>query len=85
MVMDRRTPKGAVSMVAAVMKKPTAARGDANQWRTSSPTGRFASIPFSGSRRMPEKKLDAALLGLPGRMQMVGSRTPTPSTKPLRL
>ena len=42
-------------------------------------------MPASGSRMMPEKKLDAALLGLPGRTQMVGSRMPTPSKKPRRV
>ena len=31
-------------------------------------------MPASGSRRMLEKKPDAALLGAPGRMQMVGRR-----------
>jgi len=37
---------------------------------------RIASWPASGSRMMPEKKPEAALLGLPGRTQMVGSRMP---------
>ena len=34
---------------------------------------------------MPEKKPDAALFGLPGRTQIVGSRMPTPSRKPRRV
>jgi hypothetical protein len=34
---------------------------------------------------MLEKNPDAARFGLPGRTQIVGSRTPTPSTKPRRL
>ena len=33
---------------------------------------------------MPEKKPEAALLGLPGRTQIVGSRMPMPSKKPRR-
>ena len=49
-----------------------------------SATGRIASLPASGSRMMPEKKPDAALLGAPGRTQIVGSRMPTPSRKPRR-
>jgi hypothetical protein len=66
------------------MKKPTAARGLACQWRTLSSTGSTASSPFSGSRMMLEKNPDAALLGLPGRTQMVGSLSPIPSKKPRR-
>jgi hypothetical protein len=69
---------------AAWMRKPTAARGLAWVWRTVSATGSTASAPASGSRMMPEKNPDAALLGLPGRTQMVGSRMPTPSRKPRR-
>ena len=37
-----------------------------------SATGSTASWPTRGSRRILEKKPEAALLGLPGRMQMVG-------------
>jgi hypothetical protein len=33
---------------------------------------------------MLEKNPDAALLGSPGRMQMVGNRMPMPSMKPRR-
>src|SRR5215204_2408036 len=58
--------------------------GEACQWRTSSATGSTASSPASGSRMMPEKKPEAALLGLPGRTQIVGSRMPMPSKKPRR-
>ena len=66
-------------------RKPTAERGLAWVWRTLSATGSTASWPASGSRMMPEKKPDAALFGLPGRTQIVGSRMPTPSRKPRRL
>ena len=79
-----RARRGAVSIVAAWMRKPTAERGLACQWRTSSATGSTASSPASGSRMMSEKKPEAALLGLPGRTQIVGSRMPMPSKKPRR-
>jgi len=55
-------------------------------WRASGGRPRIpgstASLPASGSRRMLEKKPEAALLGKPGRMQIVGSRMPMPSMKP---
>ena len=81
----RRGPISSVSTVAARRQKPTAERGEACQCRTVSGTGSAASLPTSGSRRMLEKNPEAALFGAPGRMQMVGSRMPTPSTKPRRL
>lgn len=84
-LMLRRSPSEAVSTSAAWTRNPTAARGLANQWRTSSETGSTASRPESGSRRMPEKKPEAARFGLPGRMQIVGRRMPIPSKKPRRL
>ena len=62
-----------------------AARGLAWGWRTSRETGSVASWPASGSRMMPEKKLEAAALGAPGRTLTVGSRIPTPSKNPRRL
>src|SRR3954449_4063894 len=64
----RRCPTRAVSIVAAWMRKLTAERGDACQWRTSSATGSTACCPASGSRVMPPKKAPAALLGFPGRL-----------------
>ena len=81
----RRGPISSVSTVAARRQNPTAERGEACQCRTVSGTGSTASLPTSGSRRMLEKNPEAALFGAPGRMQMVGSRMPTPSTKPRRL
>ena len=62
-----------------------AARGLAWVCTTLSVTGSTASRPASGSRMIPEKKPDAALLGLPGRTTMLGSRMPTPSQKPRRV
>jgi hypothetical protein len=81
----RSGPIKAESIVAARIRKPTAERGEACQCRTDSGTGNTASWPTSGSRRMLEKNPDAAAFGLPGRMQMVGSRMPTPSTNPRRV
>ena len=75
----RRVPSRSVLIFEAWIRNSMAARGDANQCRTVSGTGSTASWPASGSRRMPEKNPEAALLGLPGRIQMVGRRTPTPS------
>ena len=60
-------------------------KSQANQCLTSSVTGNTAGSPMSGSRIMPEKKLEAALFGFPGRTQMVGKRIPMPSKKPRRL
>ena len=78
----RRAPRSAVSISAARRRKPTAERGEACQCRTSSPTGRIASLPESGSRMIPEKNPDAALFGAPGRTQIVGSLRPIPSKNP---
>ena len=72
-------------MVLAWTRKPTADFGEACQWRTSSDTGSTASSPASGSRMMLEKKPEAALFGLPGRTQIVGSRIEMPSSRPLRV
>jgi hypothetical protein len=71
--------------MAARIRNSTAERGEACQCRTVSGTGKTASCPTSGSRKMLEKKPETAWFGLPGRMQMVGSRIPMPSTKPHRV
>ncbi len=81
----RRGPIASLSSVAACMRKPIADRGEACQWRTLSATGRIAGLPARGSRRMLEKKPDAALFGSPGRTQIVGRRMPMPSRKPRRV
>src|ERR1700720_2907447 len=41
--------------------------------------------PARGSRMIPEKKPEAALLGLPGRTTRLGRRMPTPRQKPRRV
>src|SRR5258708_1930513 len=78
----RRSPTRAPSVSAARKKNPTADRGEANHFRTVDGSGKIASCPFKGSRIMPEKKLEAARFGLPGRTQIVGNRIPIPSKKP---
>src|SRR6185437_3492941 len=85
MLSVRTEPRRELSMCAACSMNCMAARGLANQWRTDSLTGNTACCPLSGSRRMLEKKPDAALLGLPGRIDTVGSLRPTPSRKPRRV
>ena len=79
MVMLMRAPNCSRVSPAAWTRKPAAARGVAWVWRTVSATGSTASSPANGSRMIEEKNPDAALLGLPGRTQMVGNRKPTPS------
>ena len=82
---DRRAAsRRPVSSSAACSRNSTAARGLANQWRTLSLDRQHGLSPDKGSRRMLEKKPEAALFGLPGRMVMVGSRMPMPSRKPFR-
>ena len=83
-VTARRLPRGAVSIVAAWSTKLTAERGEAMVWTTPRGTGSTAGRPRSGSRMMPEKKPEAAALGLPGRTQIVGNRTDTPSRRSRR-
>ena len=68
-----------VSISAAWTRKPAAALGVACQCLTSGLTGRIASWPFKGSRIIPEKKPEAARLGLPGLTQIVGYLLDTPS------
>ena len=80
-----RAPSWPGGSPAAWIRKLTAARGLACQWRTLSSTGSTASIPASGSRMMLEKNPDAARLGLPGRTEIVGSLMATPSRKPRRV
>ena len=84
-LMPRSRPMGAVSMVAACSSQSTARRGLQTQTAKSSGTGRAAGSPSRGSRRMPLKKLLAALFGRPGRMTTVGRRMSTASRKPRRL
>ena len=81
-VRERRSPSAPPSSSAAWTRKSTAARGEANQCRTSSETGRTASSPFRGSRMMLEKNPDAARFGAPGRTQIVGRRMPDPVEEP---
>ncbi len=73
-----------MSIVAACSTNPTAARGEAIVCTTSLGTGSTAGSPTKGSRTIPEKNPLAARLGLPGRTQIVGNRSDTPSRNPRR-
>ena len=81
-ISDLRSPNNEVSNVAACSAKPTAERGEAKTFLTSFVAGSIASNPTSGSRIMFEKSPDAALFGAPGRTQIEGKRSPTPSKNP---
>ena len=52
--------------------------GEARTTPVSGLTGQMARSPASGSRMMPEKKLEAAPFGRPGRTLTVISRTVRP-------
>ncbi len=82
--MLRSRPIGAVSMLAACSSQSTARRGLQTHRANASPTGRSAVSPSSGSRRMAETKLLAALFGRPGRTITVGRRMQTASNMPRR-
>jgi hypothetical protein len=58
--------------------------GEASATGVSGGTGQAAFWPASGSRIIPDRKLDAAPLGLPGRTLTVIRRTLRPRMKPLR-
>ena len=60
-------------------------RGEDSATGVSGGTGQGARSPASGSRMIPDMKLDAAAFGLPGRTDTVISRTERPRTNPLRV
>ncbi len=60
-------------------------RGEDSATGVSGDTGQGARSPASGSRMIPDMKLDAAAFGLPGRTDTVISRTERPRTNPLRV
>ena len=62
----------------------TTRRGERMYIAASRPTGQTACWPASGSRKIELAQVEAALLGLPGRTQMVGRRRERPSSRPLR-
>ena len=60
-------------------------RGDETAIGVESATGQIARSPFSGSRMMPETKLDAAAFGRPGRTVTVIRRRLRPRSIPRRV
>ena len=78
-------PKLSSASSIAWIKASTTRRGERMYMPVSRVTGQTASMPASGSRTIELAKVEAALLGLPGRTKIVGSRSERPSTKPLRL
>ena len=75
-----------VSLASSARIRPSMVRaGDESATGVSGGTGHTACSPASGSRTMPERKLDAAALGLPGRTLTVIRRTLRPRTKLLRV
>ena len=75
-----RLPQSA-SVTAAARRIPSRARpGEASATGVSGGTGHGARSPASGSRMIPDTKLDAAAFGLPGRTAAVISRTDRPRT-----
>src|SRR5580693_2353197 len=76
----------ATSLTAAARRIPSRVRrGEDSATGVSAGTGQVARTPARGSRTIPDMKLDAAALGLPGRTDTVISRTERPRTKPRRL
>ena len=76
---ERRWPHADAGSVYACSNEATTCRGDASHSSVSASTGQIAASPASGSRMMPDAKLDAAPFGLPGRTDTVGMRTARPS------
>ena len=81
----RVMPKASSGSCMARSSAATTRRGESTYIAASRSTGQTASWPASGSRMIELAKVEAALLGLPGRTTIVGRRRLRPSTKPLRL
>ncbi len=80
-----RAPHCPALAVAARRMPRTVLPGDESATGVSGATGQRARSPASGSRSMPDRKLDAAAFGRPGRTLTVIRRTLRPCTKPLRV
>ena len=59
--------------------------GEESAIGVSGGTGHAARRPASGSRTIPERKLEAAAFGAPGRTATVIRRTVRPRRNPLRV
>src|ERR1700733_12941006 len=76
----------AASLTSAARSIPCKVRrGEDSATGVSGGTGHAARCPASGSRMIPDIKLDAAAFGRPGRTATVISRTERPRTNPLRV
>ena len=81
-----RSAAPAASLTSAARRIPCRVRrGEDSAIGVSGGTGQAARSPASGSRMIPDMKLDAAAFGLPGRTDTVISRTERPRTNPLRV
>src|SRR5215469_10002 len=78
-------PQAASSAAAARRMPSRVRRGEDSATGVSGGTGQAARWPASGSRMIPDMKLDAAAFGLPGRTDTVISRTERPRANPLRV
>ena len=81
----RAGPKTSPDRASAWMKASTTRLGERIYMTDERATGQMAGSPTSGSLMIELAKVEAALLGLPGRTTMVGRRKARPSTKPFRL
>src|SRR5882724_1920542 len=80
-----RLPQAA-SLTAAARRIPSMVRrGEDSATGVPGGTGQRDRSPASGSRMIPDTKLDAAAFGLPGRTATVISRTERPRANPLRV
>src|ERR1700684_1538261 len=76
----------AASLTAAARRIPSRVRrGEESATGVSAGTGQGARSPARGSRVVPDMKLDAAPIRLPGRTVTVISRTERPRANPLRV
>ena len=80
-----RLPQAASLAVAASSSPSSARPGEASVIGVLGGTGQRARSPASGSRMIPDTKLDAAAFGWPGRTATVISRTDRPRRNPLRV
>src|SRR5947209_924104 len=73
-----RLPHEASLASAASMMPCKVRRGEHSATGVPGGTGHTERLPASGSRMIPDRKLDAAALGLPGRTDTVIKRTDRP-------
>jgi hypothetical protein len=79
------SPHSSPVAVAARISAATALAGEASAASVPCGTGHTARMPARGSLMMPDRKLDAAVLGRPARTEIVASRMARPRRYPLRV